>query len=501
MSWPFRAEVPVKLLSIVGFSFAILAGIGGGVLLQRHVLPTPDMGSGQAASGRKVLYWWDPMIPAHRSDKPGKSPMGMDMVPVYEGAESVGEAAGTVTVSAAVVQNLGVRTAFATRTTLTPIIETFGTVGFDESRISHVHVRAKGWVERLQARVEGQMVARGELLFEVFSPELISAASEFTRELQRGGSDIAEIARRKLLALGLAERQIADLRQTRQAPERIQVFAPRSGVVSRLNVAEGMFIQPEMTLMSITEVESVWIMAEVIESQATLARAGMVAEVRLPGDPGRAWPAVVDYIYPDLRPETRTVRLRLRLANPDRLLRPNMFASVRLAAAPRENVLAIPSEALIRTGQSERVVLALEGGRFKPVPVKTGITVGDKVEVLDGLQEGDGVVTSAQFLLDSESSLIGGLQRMEAPAASLAALPSDGPFWTEATVNGPVSSDSTVTLSHSPIPAIGWPAMTMDFAVDPKVPASALIPGKRLRAGLMRNPDGTYRIAAVEAAP
>ena len=489
----------MKLRSIVGVSLVLLAGIGGGVLLQRHVLSMADMGTAQAPAGRKVLYWWDPMMPAYRSDEPGKSPMGMDMVPVYEGAAPSSEATGVVTVSPAVMQSLGVRAAVATRTSLTPVIETFGTVGFDESRISHVHVRAKGWIERLQTRVEGQTVARGDLLFEFFSPELISAASEFTRELQRGGGEMAEIARRKLLALGLAERQIADLRQTRQVPERIQVFAPRSGAVTGLNLADGMFIEPDKTLLSITELDSVWVMAEVIESQAAFARPGMAAEVRLPSDPGRVWSAVVDYIYPELRPETRTVRLRLRLSNPDRLLRPNMFAAVRLAATPRTGVLAIPAEALIRTGQGERVVLALEGGRFKPVPVKAGITVGDQVEVLEGLQEGDRVVTSAQFLLDSESSLIGGLKRMETSVALGAVTPSDSLFWTEATVNGPMSADGMVTLSHPPIPAIGWPAMTMDFAIDPKVPATALVPGRPLRVALGRNPDGTYRVVAAEA--
>jgi Cu(I)/Ag(I) efflux system membrane fusion protein len=178
-----------------------------------------------------------------------------------------------------------------------------------------------------------------------------------------------------------------------------------------------------------------------------------------------------------------------------------MFAAVRLAAASRDGVLAIPVEALIRTGQGERVVLALGDGRFKPVAVKAGIAVGDQVEILDGLRDGDRVVASAQFLLDSESSLLGGLTRMEVPAEPVAAAPSGDQIWTEATVIGPPSSDGTVTLSHPPIPALGWPAMTMDFAIDPKVPASALSPGRRLRAGLARNPDGTYRVAAVEAAP
>ena len=469
------------------------------MLLERHVLSTNEPAGRRAPAGPKILYWWDPMMPAFRSERPGKSPMGMDMVPVYEGAAPSGDAAATVTVLPAVMQTLGVRTASATRTSLTPVIETFGTIGFDESRISHVHVRAKGWVERLQVRVEGQMVSRGDLLFEFFSPDLLVAAFEFTREVQRGNTDMAEIARRKLLALGLAERQIEDIRQTRQLPERIQVFAPRSGAVARLALAEGMFIAPETTLLSITELDSVWVMAEVIESQASFVRAGMTAEVRVPSEPGRVWAAFVDYVYADLRPETRTVRLRLRLANADRALKPNMFASVRLASAPREGVIAIPGEALIRTGQGERVVLALEDGRFRPAPVKAGIKVGDQVEIVDGLREGDRVVTSAQFLLDSESSLVGGMLRTGASAELPA--PSGDRIWTEATVAGPISSDGTVTLSHPPIPAIGWPAMTMDFAVDPKVPATALIPARRLRVALARNPDGTYSVVAAEVAP
>jgi Cu(I)/Ag(I) efflux system membrane fusion protein len=486
----------------------VAAGIGGGALLERRVLAvqaphaTASAVPGAAGSGgKKVLYWWDPMMPAFKSDKPGKSPMGMDMVPVYEGEEP-GAEPGVVTVSPAVANNLGVRTAAVERISLAPAIETFGTVSFDESRVSHVHVRSRGWIERLQTRVEGETVKSGQLLFEFFAPDVVNAANEYVRELNRGpgpGSfpNGPEVFHRKLTSLGMSDRQIEEIRRTRQIPDRIQVFAPRAGVVTQFGVAEGMYVEPNMTAMSIIDHDELWIFAEVVESQGGLVKPGMKIEARTPSQPGRIWTGTVDYIYPELRPETRTVRLRIRVENPDHVLRHGMFASIRVAAPARESVLAIPSEALIRTGTGERVVLALGEGRFKPVPVKAGLAVADKVEVLDGLKEGDRVVASAQFLLDSESSLTAGLARLDSTDAGAKA----EPIWTEATVNARPTPQRMVNLSHPPIAEIGWPAMTMDFVIDPAVSAGELAPGQRRRIGLAKNPDGTYRVVAVEQGP
>lgn len=472
----------------------LLAGAGG-ILLDRYLL-SGSAPLHAAENGRKVLYWWDPMMPAFKSEKPGKSPMGMDMVPVYEGEKPVREA-GSVTVSSAVVNNLGVRTAPVERTTLTPTIETFGTVSVDESRTAHVHVRGKGWIDRLNTRVEGETVTKGQLLAEVFAPELVSASYEFVRELQNGRSDLAVRGRRKLQSLGLADRQIEDIRRTGEAPDRIQVFAPRAGVIMKLNVAEGMYVEPDTTLMSITDHEVVWVIPEVFERQGGMIRAGMPAEIRLSSFPGRSWTGTVDYIYPDVRPETRTYRLRIRVANTDLALRPNMFATVRLASEARQGVLAIPSEALIRTGAGDRVVLAAGEGRFRPVPVKAGPTIGDKVEIQEGLNEGDHVVTSAQFLLDSESSLSAGLARMDAGDKAAANVQ---PAWTEATVNSDPTPSRMVKLTHPPIPAISWPAMTMDFAIDPAVKLERFAKGRKLRVALAANPDGTYRVVDVQDA-
>jgi Cu(I)/Ag(I) efflux system membrane fusion protein len=424
--------------------------------------------------------------------------MGMEMVPVYEGQDQAkAEEKGVVTVSAAAMNNLGVRTAAVERVTLTPTVETFGSITFDESRTAHLHVRSRGWIERLHTRVTGDSVERGQLMMEVFSPDLITAAYEFVREAERGPSGNAEGARRKLLALGVSDRQIEEIRKTGDVPERIKIYAPQPGVVEALGVAEGMYVESDVTLMSIVDHASVWVMAEVLESQVGLVSRGMPAEVRVASQPGRTWTGTVDYVYPELRPDTRTARLRIRLTNPDHALQPNMFASVRVATQAREGVIAIPNDALIRTGQADRAVLALGDGRFKPVPVTAGLTVGDQVEITDGLKEGDRVVTSAQFLIDSESSLTAGfasMQNVEPPPAAAAAAPTVG----EGEVTAIAADGSTVTISHGPIPAFSWPSMTMEFDVGPGASVQGLSPGDRVRFGVVKAPDDTYTAATIE---
>ncbi|MGE3279980.1 MAG: efflux RND transporter periplasmic adaptor subunit [Alphaproteobacteria bacterium] len=479
------------LITLLG----IAAGLGGGILIEREVLSRASAPQ-QTQSGPKILYWWDPMIPNFKSDKPGKSPMGMDMVPVYEGQEpGPGSDPEIVTVSAAAMNNLGVRTAPAARTTLVPTIETFGTIAFDESRTTHLHVRGKGWIERLHTRIVGERVERGQLLFEFFSQELVFAAFEFVREVQRG-TELAELARRKLVALGVQPLQIEEIRNSRQIPERIKVYAPQSGVIVALNVAEGMYIQPDMTLMSITDLDSVWLLAEVFESQAAFVHSGMPAEIRTAAQPARVWKGKVEYVYPDLRSDTRTVRLRMQVENKDGALKPNMYASVRLATTPRKDVVAIPNDALIRTRQGERAVLALGDGRFKPVPVKAGLTVGDTVEILDGIKEGDRVVTSAQFLIDSESKVSAAFAQMEkqgADGGAAAAAPG-----AEGEIKAVKGSEGKVTISHGPIPALGWPAMTMDFTLPPDGVPAGLAPGDRIRFTVLAAPDGSHTATKIE---
>ena len=472
-----------KLPAIVGL--ALLCAVSIGVQVGRHLPPgTP------AASAPRILYWWDPMMPDYRSDKPGKSPMGMDLVPVYEG-QTVAEDKRVVTIAPEVTQNLGLRTALVERSVLVPKVESYGTIALDASRVVHVHVRRNGWVEKLHVRSAGEHVERGQLLMEVFSPDIVFSAYELAREVQRGTAEMAAIARRKLHAMGVSDEQVDEIQRTGAVPETIKVFAPRTGLIASIAVAEGMYVQPEMTMMSITDHSSVWVMSEVFESQQGLVRPGMTAEVRVTGYPGRVWVGKVNYIYPDLQPDTRTARLRISVDNADLALKENMYASVALEIARRDNVLIIPSEALIRTALGDRVVLAMGDGRFKPVTVTAGLTVDDKVEIVSGLAEGDRVVTSAQFLIDSESSMKAGLDRMGG---------GDGPrpATAEGTVVSLPSGDGKIVISHGPIPDLSWPPMTMSFAVGPGVTLKGVAPGDHIRFGLVPASDGTYTAIGIE---
>lgn len=258
----------------------------------------------------------------------------------------------------------------------------------------------------------------GQLLFELYAPALVNAEEEYLQALSMGNERLIRASRQRLAALGISAGQIARLGERRQADPLVQVHAHphRGGVVSSLGVREGMYVKPETEIMTLVDLGSVWLIAEVFERQAGWVELGQAAEARIPSMPGRIWRGRVDYLYPDLDPMTRTLRVRLRFDNPDEHLKPRMFARVSLLSAPRAEVVTIPREALIRDGDSERVVLALGRGRFRPRIVVPGIESGDRVEIREGLEAGDAVVVSAQFLIDSEASLRGSFRRMEAPS-------------------------------------------------------------------------------------
>jgi|APTNR8051073442_1049403.scaffolds.fasta_scaffold03530_8 Cu(I)/Ag(I) efflux system membrane fusion protein len=487
---------------------ALLGGLGAGIAVERYW--NNNAGRDGDTSGEdepRILYWVAPMDANYRRDGPGKSPMGMDLIPVYEGEQPAGgeDDAGVVALSPAMVQTIGVRTATVERVELRPSIETFGTVAFDEWRTSHVHVRAEGWIEKLYVRAIGDPVREGDVLFEMFSPDLATAAWEYVRDLENPQSRLRAGSRTKLLSLGADPRQVAEITRTHTVPDRINVYAPRTGVVVKLNVADNMFMTPEMTAVSITDPSVVWLLADVFESQAALVSAGMEAEIRIAGMPERTWRGVVEYVYPDLRTETRTVQVRISIDNPDLALKPNMYASVSLLAPTGTAVLTVPDAAVIRTGRSERLILALGDGRFRARPVRIGQAAGGRVEVLDGVEEGDQVVVSSQFLIDSESSLSAAFQQMDdiepttaEPERAHAHGHAAPEAWAAATVNGP-ATDGRVNVTHEPIPALGWPSMTMDLPIAETVAAEGLRPGSRVRIGLAKGPDGLYRIVAAEA--
>ena len=364
------------------------------------------------AEEKEILYWVAPMDANYRRDKPGKSPMGMELIPFYAGADEDGS---TVTISPTVVQNLGVRTAKAELTRLWRGIDTVGYVDYDESKVSHIHLRTEGWIEELAVESEGERVKKGDFLFDVYSPKLVNAQEELVTALSTGNKGLIRATKNRLSALGISSSQIKKLQQDKKVKQRISIYAPQDGVVSDLPVREGMFVKPSKKVMTLGDLSSVWLLAEVFERQSEWVEVGQTAEVSLSYIPGKIWQGEVEYIYPSLDPKTRTLKVRLRFENPGERLKPNMYANVKIYGGAKENTIVIPIEGLIRTGRDERVIIDLGEGKFEARDVTAGIESGNYVEILDGVNDGDKIVTSGQFLIDSEASMRASLTRMSEP--------------------------------------------------------------------------------------
>ncbi len=393
------------------FFITLSLGVVGGFIVGANYfnwqVAKPDE---TARQSNEPLYWQAPMDANYRRDEPGLSPMGMELVPVY--AEQTKGSAGAVTISPEVENNLGVRTAAVQFKPFNMAINTVGYVGFDEDRLIHIHPRVEGWLEKLYVKSEGESVQAGQPLYAMYSPKLVSAQEEFVLALQRGNQRLIRAGEERLQTLQVAQAQIDALKKTRLPSKTIIVYSPQEGVISNLGVREGMFVKPGTALMSVGALDEVWVTAEVFERQAGALAVGNAVTMSLDYLPGEEWQGQVDYIYPILDNETRTVRVRLRFANMGGLLKPNMFAQVIIHSGESTPTLQVPRQALIRTGSQNRVVLALGEGRFKSVTVTLGRIGRGEAEILKGIEEGDKVVTSAHFLLDSESSIESDFQRM-----------------------------------------------------------------------------------------
>ncbi|MGH8042913.1 MAG: efflux RND transporter periplasmic adaptor subunit [Rudaea sp.] len=411
--WIFLAAIVVLLAAAAGF----FAG---------HRSQTRGANQASAANAgaaqRKLLYWKAPMDPNFRSDKPGKSPMGMELVPVYANDSGGGEASD-VKISPAVVNNLGVRTALVERGPLARSIEAVGYVAWDEDTIASINTRADGWIEKLAVKSVGDPVRRGQLLYELFSPKLATAQREYLTALASGSESLIAASNQRMRALGFSADQIAQLTRNRKISDRVARYAESAGVVVGLGVSEGAYVMPATQVMKLASLDPVWVQAEVDQAAAAQLAKGQTAVAEFDAFPGQRWQGTVDYVYPDINPMTRTLKLRMRFANPQGRLQPNMYAHVTLQTAARADVLYIPSQALIRTGQSERVILALGDGHFDVCPVQAGNSSGDRVEILKGLHGGQRVVTSAQFLIDSEANIDAAALRLGAGKSACTATP------------------------------------------------------------------------------
>ncbi len=413
---------------------------------------------------KKPLYWVAPMDSNFRRDKPGKSPMGMDLIPVYEEGGSEDYGPGAVKIAPHVVNNLGVRTAPVELTSMYSEVATVGYVQYDEDKLLHIHPRVDGWIEKLYVKAAGDPVEQGQPLYTLYSPQLVNAQEEFLIALKRKNMSLIAAAKARLQALQLSPEFIAQLQKTRKVRQNITFYSPQAGVVDGLKIREGFYVQPGNTLLSIGQLDQVWVEAEVFERDANVVKEGLSVTMTLDYLPGKEWTGVVDYVYPALNSETRTLRVRLKFDNPEHQLKPNMFAQVSIQANQAESTMLVPKEAVIRTGKQDRVVLALGDGQFKSIEVAIGRVNQDSIEVLRGLTEDDVVVTSAQFLIDSESSKTSDFMRMSYE---------QGADVSSATVAGTINSidveNWVMNISREAIEKWDRPAATMDFVIEDNI--------------------------------
>ena len=467
-------------------------------------MPAPA-GTGTAeatdsATGRKVLYWHDPMVPGQRFDKPGKSPfMDMQLVPVY--ADEGGDE-GTVSINPRIQQNLGIRTADVTRGSLDSSIEAVGNVAYNERELAVVQARAAGYVEKLYVRATLDPVHKGQPLAELYVPDWVAAQEDFltARRLTVQGDDadglnLVDAARQRMRLAGMSEEQMQLVESAGKVQARLIVAAPVSGVVTGLDAREGMTVANGAPLFRINGLDTVWVNAEVPEGAAAQVHPGNRVEVRTTTLPGIVFKGRVGAVLPDVNSETRTLKARIELANPRQQLVPGMFATVNFSPDAHKDVLLVPSEAVIQTGKRSVAIVAQADGKFAPVDIVTGRESNGQTEIRQGLELGQKVIVSGQFLIDSEASLRGAALRMGSASASTSAPATHRG-------NGKVEAidKNEITLSHGPIPTLQWGAMTMGF----KLPASGLPSGIKVgdRVDFEIRPvaDGVFEIVSIARA-
>lgn len=419
-------------LSAAGLGLLVLGAVVGAYVAPRlgWLLGGADMamaGPGMAASGampassgaaaapgeRKVLYWYDPMFPTQKFNAPGKSPfMDMQLVPRYgeEDSGAAGSEGPSLSVTTAARQALGLRLAFVEQRSMAAQVQATGTLLLNDRDVAIVQARSAGFVERVLPLAPGHMVAAGAVLAEVFNPEWLAAQQEFLAVKATGDATLATAARQRLLLLGIAESQVAQVERSGQPSARTTITAPIGGVVTELALRQGMTLAPGMTLARINGLSTVWLEAAVPEAQAAAVAPGQMAQARFAALPGEVISGKVLAVLPEANRDTRTLHLRIALPNPKLRLRPGLLAQVQLQG-PEHKALVVPAEAVIRSGKRNLVYLALGDGKFSPVEVELGEQIDEWLTITRGVVAGDQVVTSGQFLLDSEASLQGVMAR------------------------------------------------------------------------------------------
>lgn len=448
---------------------------------------------------QKILYWYDPMVPNQHFDKPGKSPfMDMDLVPKY--ADEVDTA--DVKIDPGVQQNLAIRRAVVERHALSQTMETVGSLIFNERNIAIVQTRSNGFVERVYAHAPGDVVKENEPLADLLIPEWAGAQLEYLALRRNGTAELLGAARQRLQLLGMPNDLIRTVERTGKPHMIVTIVSPINGMVQTLEVRTGMSVGMGMTLAQIVGIDPVWLDAAVPETQAEWVKEGQLLEAQLSAYPGETFSGRVIAVLPEINLETRTLKVRAEFPNPEQRLRPGMYAQVRIEAGQQKPLLWAPTEAVIRTGTRNVVIVDKGEGTFLPVEVELGPETSGKTAILRGLAEGQTVVASGQFLIDSEASLMGVLAKLDTPneqEASSALNEMDVAELHQA--EGMVKSieGNEITLRHGPVPSLNWGAMTMPFMLADPALAKSLSPGDQVKFSFTSR-NGEFEIQSIEKA-
>ena len=474
-------------------------------------------GAESAKPASKLLYYRNPMGLPDTSPTPKKDPMGMDYIAVYEGAAQEEAAApGQVVISTQKVQKLGVRTEAAQQRSLDRTVRAAGRIEPDERRLFTIAPKFEGYVERLHVNVTGQPVSKGQPLFEAYSPELVSAQREYAiavqgvaalkdadSQAQAGMQQLAQSSLTRLKNWDISDEQIKTLTRTGATQRTLTFCSPATGIVMEKKAVQGMRFMPGEMLYQVADLSRVWVIADVFEQDLALVKSGAKAQVSINAYPDKSFAGTVTYVYPTLKAETRTVPVRVELANPGGLIKPGMFAQVELQVSNKMPGVTVPLSAVIDSGTRQVVLVQLNEGRYEPREVKLGARSDSYVEVVSGVKVGEQVVVAANFLIDAESNLtaaLGGFASAPAssgPTNSAANVSAVAGHHAEGKVEEVDAKAGTVSLSHGPIASLKWPAMTMEFQVANASILSALKPGSRVAFEFVERGPGEWVITSV----
>ena len=475
---------------------------------------TPAAPEAGGQKPRKLLYYRNPMGLPDTSPVPKKDSMGMDYIAVYEGEDEPSAKAGEIKISTEKVQKLGVKTEPATLRELARQVTAAGRVEFDERRVHTVSAKFEGWIERLHVNATGQPVGKGQPLFEVYSPELVSAQREYavaargisalkdaSPETQSGMKQLADAGLARMRNWDISEQQVKALAAGGEAKRTLTFLSPAGGVVLEKKAVAGMRFMPGEMLYQIADTSAVWVLADVFERDIGAIKSGQKVKLGINAYPEKSFTGTVAYIYPTLKTETRTIPVRIELANPGGLLKPGMYANVELAIGRAERVLTVPVSAVIDSGTRQIVLLQKAAGRFEPREVKLGQRSDDYVEVREGIAAGDAVVVAANFLIDAESNLKAALSGLTAAPAATPDKVAKATVSHQATgtLEAIDAKNGTVTVTHAPVASLNWPAMTMDFILANPGLLGKLKAGAPITIEFVERGPGEWVITKMEA--